>query len=59
MLTIAGGFLLIAIATGLIDSYLVYLGFVLFFLGLVSLLRPLRFVCIRTRLMALKVSGFG
>ncbi len=59
LLTMAGGFLLVAIATGLIDSYLVYLGFGLFFLGLVSLLRPLRFVYIRTRLMALTVSGFG
>jgi hypothetical protein len=58
-LTIAGGFLLVAIVAGLIDSYLVYLGFVLFFLGLVSLLRPLRFVYIRTRLMALIVSGSG
>lgn len=59
LLTITGGFLLVAIATGLIDSYLVYLGFVLFFLGLVSLLRPLRFVYIRTRRMALIVSAFG
>lgn len=59
LVIIAGGFLLVAIATGLIDSYLVYLGFVLFFLGLVSLVRPLRFVYIRTRRLALIVAGFG
>ena len=59
LLTIAGGFLLVAIAAGLFDSYLVYLGLVLFLLGLVSLLWPLRLVYIRTRLMALVVSGTG
>jgi hypothetical protein len=59
LLTIAGGFLLVAIAAGLFDSYLVYLGLVLFLFGLVSLLWPLRFVYIRTRLMALVVSGTG
>jgi hypothetical protein len=55
----AGGFLLIAIAAGMIDSYLVYLGFTLFFAGLLSLIRPLRFVYIPTRRLALMVSGFG
>jgi hypothetical protein len=59
LVIIASGFLLVAIATGLVDSYLVYLGFVLFFLGLVSLIRPLRFVYIRTRRLALIVAGFG
>jgi hypothetical protein len=56
---VAGGFLLIALAAGLIDSYLVYLGFVVFLLGLVSLLRPLRFIYIRTRRSALIVAGLG
>jgi hypothetical protein len=59
LLIVAGGFLLVALAAGLIDSYLVYLGLALFFLGLVSLLRPLRFIYIRTRRSALIVSGFG
>jgi hypothetical protein len=59
LLTTTGGFLLVAIATGLLDSYLVYLGFALFFLGLVSLLRPLQFVYVRTRRTALAVGGFG
>ena len=34
---ITGGFFFVAIATDLLDSYLVYLSFALFFLGLVSL----------------------
>ncbi len=58
-LILTGGFLLVAIGTDLIDSYLVYLGFVLLCLGLVSLLRPLRFVYIRTRRSALMLCGFG
>lgn len=33
----------------MIDSILIYIGFGLAFLGLVSLIRPLRFLCIRTR----------
>jgi hypothetical protein len=59
LLIIAGGFLVVAIGMGLIDSYLAYLGFVLFCLGLVSLLRPLRFIYIRTRRLALIVAGLG
>src|SRR5256885_12937497 len=59
VLVMAGGFLLVALAAGLIDSYFVYLGFVLFFVGLVSLIRPLRFLYVRTRRLALIVSGFG
>jgi hypothetical protein len=55
----AGGFLLIATVADLIDSYLVYLGFTLFFAGLVSLIRPLRFLYIRTRRSALVVLGLG
>jgi hypothetical protein len=58
-LLMAGGFLVVAIGTGMIDSYLVYLGLTLFCAGLVSLIRPLRFVYIRTRRLALVVAGFG
>jgi hypothetical protein len=43
----------------MLDSYLVYLGLTLFFAGLLSLIRPLRFVYIRTRRLALLVAGFG
>jgi hypothetical protein len=59
VLVMAGGFLVVAIGARMIDSYLVYLGFTLFFAGLISLIRPLRFVYIRTRRLALMVSGFG
>jgi len=59
VLVMAGGFLVIAIGAGMIDSYLVYLGFTLFFAGLFSLIRPLRFLYIRTRWLALMVSGCG
>jgi hypothetical protein len=59
MLVTAGGFLVVAIGTGMIDSYFVYLGFTLFFAGLHSLIRPLRFLYIRTRSMALMVSALG
>jgi hypothetical protein len=56
---VAAGFLLVAIAAGLIDSYLVYFGFTLFFAGLISLVSPLRFVYIQTRRSALIVCGLG
>lgn len=59
VLVMAGGFLVVAIGAGMIDSYLVYFGFTLLFAGLISLIRPLRFVYIRTRRIALVVSGFG
>ena len=59
VLVMTGGFLVVAIATGMIDSYLVYLGLALFLAGLLSLIRPLRFVYIRTRRLALMVAGFG
>jgi hypothetical protein len=59
VLVMAGGFLVVAIGTGMLDSYLVYLGLALFCAGLVSLIRPLRFVYIRTRRLALMVAGFG
>ena len=59
VLVMAGGFLVAAIGTGMIDSYFAYLGLTLFFAGLLSLIRPLRFVYIRTRRLALIVAGFG
>jgi hypothetical protein len=59
LLVMAAGFLVIAIGAGMIDSYFVYLGFTLFFAGFISLIRPLRFIYIRTRRLALMVSGFG
>jgi len=55
----AAGFLVIAVAAGMVESFLVYFGFTLFFAGLFSLIRPLRFVCIRTRFAALLVAGAG
>ena len=59
VLVMAGGFLVAAIGGGMVDSYLVYLGLTLFFAGILSLLRPLRFIYIRTRRLALMVAGFG
>jgi hypothetical protein len=59
VLVMAGGFLVVALGTGMLDSYLVYLGLTLFCAGLLSLIRPLRFVYIRTRRLALLVAGFG
>jgi hypothetical protein len=59
VLVMAGGFLVVAIGAGMIDSYFVYLGFTFFFAGFLSLIRPLRFLYIRTRRMALMVSGLG
>jgi hypothetical protein len=59
LMVIAGGFLLVAAAGRMIDSYLVYLGFTLFVAGLLSLIRPLRFLHIRDRRWALAVAGLG
>ena len=42
-----------------LDSALVYFGFALILAGLVSLIRPLRFLCIRTRLVAAFVTAAG
>jgi hypothetical protein len=55
----AGGFLLVAISAEMIESYLVYLGFTLFCAGLISLVRPIRFLYIRNRRWALAVAGLG
>jgi hypothetical protein len=43
----------------MLDSFLVYLGFVLTLAGLVSLIRPIRFLYIRTRLAAAMVIAAG
>lgn len=59
LMVIAGGFLLVAVAGKMIDSYLVYLGFALFVAGLLSLIRPLRFLHIRDRRWALAIAGLG
>ena len=59
LVVVAGGFLLVAIGAEMLDSYLVYLGFTLFFAGLISLIRPLRFLSIRTRQWGLAVGGVG
>lgn len=59
VLVMAGGFLVVAIGPGMIDSYFVYLGLTLSVAGLLSLIRPLRFVYIRTRRLALMVAVFG
>jgi hypothetical protein len=59
LLVMAGGFLLIAAAAEMVDSFLVYLGPTLLFAGLVSIIRPLRFLYIRTRYAALGVAGAG
>jgi hypothetical protein len=59
LLVVAAGFLVVAIAAGMVDSFLVYFGFTLFLAGLLSLIRPLRFVYIRARFVALLVAGAG
>src|SRR5947207_15696008 len=50
---IAAGFLVVALGAGMLESYVVYVGFVLAVAGLISLLRPLRFLYIRTRRLGL------
>ena len=59
VLVTAAGFLVVAVGAGLLESYLVYLGLTLSFAGLISLIRPMQFVYIRTRRLALMVLGFG
>src|SRR5437868_2176343 len=58
-IVIAAGFLVVAIGAQMVDSYLVYLGLALAFLGAVSLIRPLGFLFIRTRWIALLVLVIG
>ena len=59
LLVMAGGFLLVATAAGLFDSFFVYFGFALFLAGVISLIRPLQFLYIRSRGLALIVAGGG
>src|SRR2546423_741535 len=59
LIVVAAGFLVVALAATMLDSYLVYLGFAFAFFGLISLVRPLRFVLIRTRRIALLVLAAG
>src|SRR5256885_13179315 len=58
-IVIATGFLVVAIVAQLGDSYFVYLGLVLALLGLISLICPLRFLSIRTRVIGAFVLAFG
>ena len=55
----AAGFFFVALATHLVDSFFVYFGFALILVGLVSLVRPLRFLYIRTRRRAALVTALG
>ena len=59
LVIIAGGFLVVALGAQMLDSYLLYLGFAFAFLGGISLIRPLRFLYVRTRGVALLVLGVG
>jgi hypothetical protein len=49
----------VAIGAEMLDSYLLYLGFAWFAAGLVSLIRPLRFLWIRKRWSALAFAAVG
>jgi len=55
----ASGVLLEFIAGNMLDSFLAYLGLVLLLAGLVSLIRPLRFLAIRTRRVAAMFAAGG
>jgi hypothetical protein len=59
LVVIAAGFLVVALGAEMLDSYLVYLGFALAVAGIVSLVRPMRFLYIRTRRLALAVVVIG
>lgn len=59
LMVIAGGLLFVAVASEMTDSYMVYLGFTLFIAGVLSLIRPLRFLHIPDRRWALAVAGLG
>jgi hypothetical protein len=56
---VATGFLVIALAAEMVDSYLVYLGFAGAVAGFVSLVWPLRFLHIRGRRAALLLFALG
>jgi hypothetical protein len=55
----ASGVFLEFIAGNMLDSFLAYFGLVLLLVGLVSLIRPLRFLAIRTRQMAAMIAAGG
>ena len=59
VIVIAAGACLEFVAGGMVDSFLVYLGLPLCLAGFASLLRPLRFLEIRTRWIAAMVAGGG
>jgi hypothetical protein len=59
LMVISGGFLVVALAARWLDSYLVYLGLTLAFLGLVSVFHPLRSLHIRSPRAAVLVAAFG
>jgi hypothetical protein len=58
-MVMAAGACLEFVAGGMLDSYLVYLGLTLFLAGLVSFLRPLSFLGIRTRRVGAGVAAGG
>jgi hypothetical protein len=55
----ASGMFLEFVAGNMLDSFLAYFGLVLLLAGLVSLVRPLRFLAIRTRRMAAMIVAGG
>jgi hypothetical protein len=59
LITMAAGFLIVALGAQLIDSYLVYLGLALAFVGFISLVKPVRSLFIPTRRRALFVFVSG
>src|SRR5256885_16140769 len=59
LVVVAAGFLVVALGAEILDSYIVYLGFAFAFLGLISCVRPLRFMWIRSRAIEALVLGFG
>lgn len=59
LLVAAAGFLLVAIGGAMLPSYLVYLGLALLVAGMVSLVRPLRFLWIRNRRWAFAIAAAG
>jgi hypothetical protein len=52
-------FCYLALSSWAVDSLLVYLGFVVILAGLISLIRPMRFLYVRTRLAAVMVIAAG
>ena len=59
LVVIAAGFFLVALGAEMVDSYFVYLGFAGAFAGFVAVIRPLRFLYIRSRGVAWLVVALG